>query len=419
MILDIERWLSNQKLTVETNELFNESIRCYKANAFRAAFVFSYIAFLTSLKNRILVSQAPTNIPIGQWTKLSSDLKKEDVWEDALLTAINNASNQVFLINDDLRNQIIYWKYRRNDCVHFKKNNVNNSTVESFWTFIKIYLPFFVVGGSKDALINKIVDHYDPSKTPPGANPAPLIHEIDSSVNKNDLEHFYNECVSKIETGQELFSFFNKIYELGSVPIVEELTKYLSSTVDSNRKRLMLSFIRSYPIRIMVIKDQPERIRKIWYGMNGFFGNNYLNVYAILLRNQLIPADQLQASLSRVVENNTYFFSIDVEDYYTLSINGFFKTFENRLIQDEIVKNVDWLNDHSFPIQYFIENIDLNEHIVTALNNMFARNYHPYSLKNRLQEVFGRKTELSSKIRQIAVANNISICDRFDTMLTS
>ena len=50
MKLFIEDWINSQQFEKEINILFEESFICYKAGAFRASFVFSYICFKDSIK---------------------------------------------------------------------------------------------------------------------------------------------------------------------------------------------------------------------------------------------------------------------------------------------------------------------------------------------------------------------------------
>ncbi len=63
MRLPIEDWLSSQELSRESEGLFRESITCYKASAYRAAFLFSFLAFQTVIRDRIVNAQVPTGIP--------------------------------------------------------------------------------------------------------------------------------------------------------------------------------------------------------------------------------------------------------------------------------------------------------------------------------------------------------------------
>ena len=55
MKLNIETWLETAKLPAESRHLFDDAIKCYKAEAFTAGMLMSYLGFLIILKNRIML----------------------------------------------------------------------------------------------------------------------------------------------------------------------------------------------------------------------------------------------------------------------------------------------------------------------------------------------------------------------------
>ncbi|MGN2663036.1 hypothetical protein [Bacillus altitudinis] len=61
MKLEIEQWLDQQNFNEDINSLFEESITCYKASAYRASFLFSFLGFQSVIKERILKAEMPKN----------------------------------------------------------------------------------------------------------------------------------------------------------------------------------------------------------------------------------------------------------------------------------------------------------------------------------------------------------------------
>ena len=59
MNLKIEKWIIDQKLSKKVTPLFDEAIKSYKASAYKAALLFSYLGFMTILKERIINAQLP------------------------------------------------------------------------------------------------------------------------------------------------------------------------------------------------------------------------------------------------------------------------------------------------------------------------------------------------------------------------
>jgi predicted metal-dependent RNase len=94
--------------------------------------MFSYLAFLTFLKETIIKSNKPASINQSRWDSILNDLQNDDKWEKRVFEELTNSSTPIFNIKEDIRQQIKYWKDRRNDCAHFKDNEIDAHHVESF-----------------------------------------------------------------------------------------------------------------------------------------------------------------------------------------------------------------------------------------------------------------------------------------------
>jgi hypothetical protein len=108
------------------------------------------------------------------------NIKLEDKWEEEILTALNNSSNPIFNINENIRVQIKYLKDRRNDCAHAKNNIINHHHVEIFWTFLQSNLSKITVERGKLTLLNKFSDQFDTAITSRFESYDYLIDEIEN-----------------------------------------------------------------------------------------------------------------------------------------------------------------------------------------------------------------------------------------------
>ncbi|NJM79738.1 MAG: hypothetical protein HC854_09145, partial [Flavobacterium sp.] len=99
-----------------------------------------------------------------------------------------------------VRQQIKYWKDRRNDCAHFKQNEINISHVEIFWSFLKSNLSKITIEGGKLNLLKKFLNHFDETKTPPDSDYTHLIKEIEHAIEINESESFFIELDNLIGT---------------------------------------------------------------------------------------------------------------------------------------------------------------------------------------------------------------------------
>ncbi|MFC7358629.1 hypothetical protein ACFQO1_13110, partial [Jejudonia soesokkakensis] len=54
MKLPMEKWLDEQDVSEQAKSTFQEAMICYKAGAYRAAYLFSYLFFMLVVRDRIL-----------------------------------------------------------------------------------------------------------------------------------------------------------------------------------------------------------------------------------------------------------------------------------------------------------------------------------------------------------------------------
>ena len=101
MKLNIEKWIEEATPLSETgNIFFNEAIICYKNAAYRSAYLMSYLAFMITIKDRILKYQkCPNNVSVEYWETVLEDLKDEQKWEETVLNLLQVPSSKMnFLI---------------------------------------------------------------------------------------------------------------------------------------------------------------------------------------------------------------------------------------------------------------------------------------------------------------------------------
>lgn len=245
MFLDFEKWINEKPIPQESLYTFNEAILCYKFGAYKASLLFSYIGFQLIVKDRILNSNMPQLFPKSNWIQIHNDLRNNDKWDRAIFDAIQiKTNNEIFHISEDLRNQITYWRNRRNDCAHSKSNIINASHVESFWFFIKSNLSKFIVIGGKDELLNRVKDHFDISKTSANQDIGYIVNDIPSTVDVQNCTPFLKELLNSVRTFDGSMTSRNftkdiivieKIISLNSI----ELTNAISNIIKSNDDLLL------------------------------------------------------------------------------------------------------------------------------------------------------------------------------------
>ncbi|MCB2353923.1 hypothetical protein [Clostridium estertheticum] len=308
MKLKFEQWVDEKELSEEAHNLFKESIICYKASAYRASLLFSYLGFLTIIKERILNSEVPSGFVNGEWQKLKKDITSYEKWDTNVIEAIkiNKENKKIFDISEDIRSQVNYWKGRRNDCAHAKDNIISYSHIESFWAFLESNLAKFVVVGSRDEMLNKIRIHFDYSKTPENTDFSYIIKSIPSAIQIDEFDEFLEQLyiVLKELMANSWFDFdlsskvFSKMLEIENNSINDKIIKYIISN-----EELAINIANYNPEKLVYFHKFATFIRSLWYDK---IGEIYYksSIASVLLRNNIIPESQVKEFIRKIVHQN-------------------------------------------------------------------------------------------------------------------
>jgi hypothetical protein len=410
MRLKIEEWLSNQIVSEEAENLLKESIVCHKASAYRAGFLFSYLFFQTVLKERILSAKKPDDVPVAKWSAIIQNLRNDDKWDEEVYEAVKRGPGSwvIFNLTDDLRQQVTYWKNRRNDCAHAKTNGIQASHVESFWSFIQYSLPKFVVNGGKAALLEKVRMHFDITLTAPNTDFEYITREIVHSI----YEHDYKEFI--VELNQLLGdTFFDSSYEserkisfwLRLFGLNEAFDKTLIEYLLENEK-LYNAILKNDSSKVVYFRGHHQFIRKLW-----FDGKIEPSILAALLRNDLIPVDQQEEAIVNIVNSHQRVYPeiIQEEDMNILIAKGLPTIFKRIAFEERNISSFEWANHAKrWLVVWYIKKYGVDETIVWSLSITFTGD-HPWHLRDALKEVFSEDPTLKDSFIRIAQEKGYSL----------
>ncbi len=398
MKLSIERWIEGLEVSKDANDLMKEAVLCYKSSAYRASMLFSYLCFQTIVKDRLLESDIPQNIHRQRWEDILKKIRNDDTWDREVFDCIqaNSERSKVFNISDDLRNQVTFWKNRRNDCAHSKNNKVDYAHVESFWLFMTSNIGKFVVNGSREALLNKIKNHFDLRLTPKGKDSTFLVQEISNVIESEklqdfmeDLVHVLREVRPYINSDEDIYDFLNKLFNSEKEDVIKAFIQCIKG-----KQEMVLQLFDYYPNRIVYFADDHHFIRNLWYEKltdDPFI--NALTIYCGLLRNNLIPQEEVEESMKHIM------FMINPEELKEMKnldiLNefGFFQIFKKVCFVGDFlgpkINDYDFANKHKGLITMYLKINDLDEKVVGVLCNLFSdETYHPWKLRESLLVLF-------------------------------
>jgi hypothetical protein len=413
MRLRFEEWITSQEISSEARDLIDEALLCYKASAYKASLLFTYLCFQTIIRDRMLNAHKPDNIPQGMWEDILKNLRNEDKWDSTVYDNLQRQSpKEIFLLNDDIRNQITYWKNRRNDCAHSKNNKITVSHVESFWTFIRSNLSKIMVNGSREALINKIKRHFDVSLTAPNADISHIINEVPNAVEESDLISFFTSIYDYFtdsdgpfwDINDKYIEFWEKLFLLNNDKVTNQLVQYMKSN-----ENLVMTFLRSFPNRVNYFSSDTSFIRNLWY--TKIFENvadrkGDIKIYCSILRNGLIETGELDEANEKIVRKFRNVLP-DEDDFYILKESNFFQKFKEVVFTTEFLNNFDRANNRRDIIIYYLEKFPLDEEIVRSLTNTFDFSNHPWHLRDSLNEFFLANQEKRDSFNSILEEHDI------------
>ncbi|PGH71505.1 hypothetical protein CN894_18045 [Bacillus thuringiensis] len=391
MRLRFSDWLDNQEIEDEAKDLFSESVKCYKASAYRAALLFSFLGFQTVIKHRMLLSKTPEKYEDQEWSNIQIQLQNDETWEKHVIESIKAKKKPVFKVSNDLYEQYFYWKNRRNDCAHAKGNAIDYPHVESFWLFIESNLSKFVVNGGKAHVIEQIINYLNPSITPSGTDVGPIIKQVPFAIELIEYKGFLEELLKITYGSKKRFAFMDTPEilvwsELFTLP--EERNRILIDFLKDNR-RFTYFLLREKPNLIQHFHKEPGYVRSLW--KEDFAIAVDYKIFIMMIQNNLIPKEQLDELFLHMFNNipsdifgEDQFLKEEFPKMY-LKDKGFFDSFYKHAFKErEIKHDFNWGNRNKDLVLYYLDNFELDDTIVKALNSALNSVYSPRHLKEVL-----------------------------------
>ena len=136
MKLNIEIWADDTNFLSENGyNLLNESIVCYKNGAYRSSFLTSYLAFMVTLRDRILdYKECPEYVNLETWRKIINDLDDDNLWEECIIQLLEQEQLPVQIfsckgkasVNSLLSTNEVYLSNDFDNCIKgFEDNNLD------------------------------------------------------------------------------------------------------------------------------------------------------------------------------------------------------------------------------------------------------------------------------------------------------
>lgn len=418
MKIDFEKWLDEQhEITDSKREIFNDAVNCYKHGIYRPALLLSYIGFLSIAKDRFLKADKPDPYEQAMWDSQKQNVRNDNKWEEELLNVllqiskIDSARTLVriapFSIDDDTRNQITYWRNRRNDCAHYKNNEITESHVVAFWAFLKSKLPFIMIEGGLKSVINNINTFYNISLTPPDADITPLIKKVRTIISDDNYNEIFKAIAPFAAGNLENNILLPYFYD-------SKIVSYLQKASKSS-PGLFYYFMLYNPEKVNFFLTDPTEIRKFWNDTIQMF-NNMIIIYAEMLNASVIPTTEIHEANQKILsilfsKSKSINFSISAFNVKSLIDSGFYDDFISIYLSSHFISaNYEQVN---FRSEYYINMIKLfgfNKNVIkTICENMYGNKCYPFTFANTLLYFLKENIEQKTFFKNNADDNHIPL----------
>lgn len=425
MQLHFESWINEQKQNISEDALvlFKESIICYRVGAYRASFLMSYLGFMKALKDRLLRSEKPDLIDDGKWSSIRKTLNDDNKWETTVFTTTQEKEkdrSKYYLISSDLMEEIPYWKKKRNECAHAKDTIISHSHIETFWLFLESNYAKFVVNGGKEALLNKIKQHFDPTFTRPGSDPTYIIKEIPLVVKEHELPILLQEIYSDYVYFDEIFLneneylFWKKVVYSSDNKLRSAFLKFIEMEED-----VFTALICIFPDKLIEFSDNTTLIRQFWkkllFKHLKYYTENSWEVITIILRQGWIPKEELSGFINDIYSAFSTLGMPTLEQAKILNENGLLKTIKKNIFASGKLNQYGGYklaNKQSSMILYYLTHELLDDVVVNELNELF-KNFSRGVFLEAMESYIEDNPKFILEFRRLAEGNSIVLTEFF------
>lgn len=398
----MESWVEDNRLSSDAKNLFRESIVCYKATAYRAAFLFGYLGLISEVRERILRAPLPSGFEEGEWANIQRKLLDDDEWEKIAVEQIAAKKNP-FRLNDDIRQQFAYFRGRRNDCAHAKRNSVNDHHVEMLWSFVQSNLAKFAVLGGPARLLELIRQTLNPNRTPTISDYSQLVGQIPHAVPPTELPEFFSNLGNLIiESSAEVATHRQRV-----VPFLaqlmrsedEEISRRAIELARANLALLWTPVVLGFPEVLGSANIPPTTIRVLWSsGLWQVRGGE--KTFHWLLRSGRIPEREIPEAINAYLDKGWPSRSPSEEQWMILDRHGFFDKLEHKAFYGNKIFDREWADARANAITEYFRRRPIDGYVAFKLAGAFeAEEYPSYlqtPLRNLFREVEGRYNEFLS-----------------------
>lgn len=428
MTHDFEVWLGVNKhlINADTVGLFEDSLRCYKNDIDRPAYLLAYQGMMVHIREIIKAGNMPKDFPLEDWKRIQKGLNDANSWDNTCFDAIMRQEKKkddvvvpaVLCISCDVRKEFEHWRSLRNVCAHYKDYCFVKAHTLTLYAFIIQNLLTITVEGGMMTLLGEFKTFFDPNKTPPTKSWQPLMDKIAIMVRLEQMPTFLQGIQKMIKYHTEkLLLFLYELYQKSKTDIKEITTSYIR-----NDDELLNAYISEYPHSVadLLTKDEVYGFTK----QHVPYMRNSISVTAALVQTGMIEKDNYVELFANLIDtaykHNSHIGYLMPEDMTTLSNAGFFSIVIQRYL------NTSYMTDYSnyckvnYSMSFWTSvfwNIPIDKEFVKAVCDVFGASRKPLALENFITDEYLKDKQIHEQFFEIAEKEGYKIPDSFRIQL--
>lgn len=379
MKLEFEKWIDETaSFSSKGSILIEEAVRCYKVGAYRGAYLFSYLAFKMTIKDRILASSYLNNK--GAWSNDIRNLDVDSKWEICLDSLIFKKidDSTVFSLDGDMQKEYDFWRKKRNDCAHAKDEIFDNSTVEMFWNFIKKNIVKFQVMGSEPYLVNSLFEHFKYNRSEKELYE--LISQL-STLNKGEIVRILEQF------DKEVSDYFHLGDDIENLEALKEFWLTIKSDIKINDAFFEFVCSKGYRFFDKFYKFIPDILSQTFEFNKTFverkileviYTNKYSDIrlwhYTVKILELFSPSEASQL-IDKIIRTDAPRSQPNELESRVLKQYGYYEKWKKQIFDGNLVnkrrEGVDYIYNNSNNIFAVLEHVEWDESIYKCLNNIF------------------------------------------------
>lgn len=420
---EFEQWLNSNRhlLCEDAQALFDDSIKCYKNDIYRAAYLLAYQGVMRHLQEIILQSnEPPRGFTTIAWEDRKKKLRNLDKWDEEVLEAIKLRPKQdgsrdgILTIDEEIRIAFdTQWRILRNECAHHKGRTFIDAHVLVFYAFIKDNLLTISVEGGMQSLIKKFSIFLNPAQTPASEPVRPLMENIKTMVRPQEFKDFITG-IKDLTIQYHRQSFLLDFLEEAFLHCDNSFKKFLLTYLNEDKhKELRNRYIERHPEKVLHLLTDKTVIREFWYSELCHFSQP-LPVLSYMLQGELIQEADKEEAFGIIQEymcqhnqgiyelENSYQNILIRSGYFDYFVDTYFTRAYTERKYQELCHKTDFYISHLY-------HTPINAKLATHIIAVFETLPYPYTLQKRIKEELMNNADFRQKLTTVCTEENLTL----------